>query len=545
MLHDVNHLIALLVVFPLAAGIFTMLLRGQIRLQRCVGIAGIVCSLTTAFVLIAGLGGGEGIALSQMGGWRAPFGITVVFDGISGLLLCVAQVVALGCYLASFSLIERRIERGWFHPLFHMLLLGVNFSFLTGDLFNLFVAFEIMLMSSYGLLCLGASRRQLSQAYKYVILNLIGSTVFVLAAGMVYGLMGTLNYADLARMVAEARVSGESLPSGFHAVAFMLLLVFCLKAAVFPLWFWLPDTYHTMPTPITALFAALLSKVGVYAVLRLYPMVFAAPGIGEGGFALTFLAAGAGLTMLIAILGAVASNELRRVLSLILVSHIGYLIFGIVMMTSASLAGTLLYMSQEMLVMSALFLCCGMIESHTGSDDMSKVGGVLKRSPWLGVLFFIAGLGLIGVPPLSGFYGKVILLHEGFARGHFVLSSMLLLAALLTLVAVVKMWAYVFWSPIKGRLLELPKGAEFGPTIPMRGAFAGIGVLIGASLVFGPVSEPIVRFGMQAASGLPRPEGYVTSVLGPGSWPQRSAPPVITASESGADGVILTTVETN
>jgi len=279
----INNWIVLLMAFPMGAGILTTLLRGHVTSQRLVGIVSLSSTLLLSILFLVKMDGPQSMLFSRVGEWNPPYGIAIVFDGVSGILLVVSSLVALACYLHSFSVLDRRIEKGWFHPLFHLLMMGVNFAFLTGDLFNLFVAFEIMLMASYALLTLGATRAQLSQAYKYVILNLIGSTIFVLGAGIVYGMMGTLNYADLARIVAEAHASNEALPRGFQSVAVMLLLVFGLKGAIFPLWFWLPDTYHTLPTSISGLFAALLSKIGVYAILRLFPMVFAAPGVHERG----------------------------------------------------------------------------------------------------------------------------------------------------------------------------------------------------------------------------------------------------------------------
>lgn len=515
----VNNLIILPIILPMAAGILTTLLRGQLTLQRLVGVSSICATAFFMMLLLAGLPLDGSPFFSMMGDWPAPFGIAIVVDSMSGVLLTVASIVALACYIHSFNTLDRRLEQGWFHPLFHFLLMGVNLSFLTGDLFNLFVAFEVMLMASYALLCTGATKLQLSHAYKYVMLNLIGSTIFVLGAGLLYGMVGTLNFADLARIVAESGAGGEPLPTGFKALAILFLLVFSLKAAVFPLWFWLPDTYPTVPTCITGLFAALLSKVGVYSIFRLFPTIFAAEAIREDSTILMILGTASVATMLLAIMGAIAAHHIRRILSLVLISHIGYLIFGVAVMTNESLSASFFYMAQEMVVISALFLCCGMIEKHAGTDDLSEIGGVLKRAPWLGVFFFIAAMGLVGIPPLSGFYGKAILIREGFASGAWMLSVAGILAASLTLFAVLKIWVYGFWSKPRGAYLELPEGAVVGSRPHMPAAFGAVVGLVTVSVGIGLFAEPSLQLTNTAAASLNNPRPYVEAILGHHSWP--------------------------
>ncbi len=515
-----NNAVALLVILPMSAGVLTTMLRGRLVLQRCVGLPSLLATITTLLVLV-GNAGGSSFAVSQMGDWQAPYGISLVLDGISALLIGTATVVAIAAYVHAMSMLSERLERGWFHPLFHLLLLGVNFSFLTGDLFNLFVAFEIMLMASYALVCLGGGRRQIGQAYKYVVLNLVGSTIFVLGAGLVYGVMGTLNYADLAHMVMEATASSTDdvvLPTGFQALALLLLFVFCVKAAVFPLWFWLPDTYHTMPSSLGAVFAALLSKVGVYAILRLFPMVFAAPGIYESGFLDDLLPVTAGATMLIAIVAAVAAANVRRVVSMILIAHVGYLLFGIALMRDGSFAAVLFYMTQEMLVIAGLFLCCGLMEEHAGSADLRNLGGLARRTPLLGSLFLLLGLAIVGIPPLPGFHGKALLVREGIAAGTleaWILVGATLATAVLTLLAVLRVWCTAFWSPLKGPALALPSGAEPGPPQRFPSAYAGVCLVVVLAVAYGVLAEPMLQWTMQATAGLSTPVGYVDGVLGP------------------------------
>lgn len=504
------NLIALIVVIPLATGVLCALARRSTPLCRFIGLTALLANLGLVLAMLGSLGADQPMFVSMMGKWAPPFGIAIVFDGLSGTLLAIALTVAVAAYIHSWNLLPRHIEHGWFHPLFHMLILGVNFSFLTGDLFNLFVAFEIMLMASYALMCLGGTRQQMSQAFKYVLLNLVGSTVFVLTAGMIYGVTGTLNYADLARFVAE---NEGALPTGFQALAVALLFVFCLKAAVFPLWFWLPDTYHTLPSSIGAVFAALLSKVGVYAVLRMYPMAFANPGVDDLELVRTILAILAGVTMVLAILGAVGATNLRRVVAMILIAHVGYLIFGVTMMNAESFAATLHYMAQEMIIIAGLMLCIGLIEQRAGSVDLRELGGLARRYPLLSTMFFLLAMGLVGIPPLSGFYGKAVLLREGASSGAWWLVGATTFTAVLTLVAIARVWITAFWSELKGPLLDLPEGAKAGPDMPLPLAYAGIGLLVGVSLILGFGAERSYSWTQQATASLAAPSIYIDGVL--------------------------------
>lgn len=504
------NIIALIVAIPLATGVLCAFARRSQHLCRVIGLTALLANLAIVLTLLGSLGPDQTMLVSMMGKWAPPFGIAIVFDGLSGSLIAIALTVAIAAYIHSWNLLPTNIERGWFHPLFHMLILGVNFSFITGDLFNLFVAFEIMLMASYALMCLGGTRQQMSQAFKYVMLNLVGSTIFVLTAGMIYGITGTLNYADLARFVSE---NEGTLPTGFQALAVALLFVFCLKAAVFPLWFWLPDTYHTLPSSIGAVFAALLSKVGVYAILRMYPMAFASPEVADLSIVRNILAVLAGVTMVLAILGAVGATNLRRIVAMILISHVGYLIFGVTLMNAESFAATLHYMTQEMIIIAGLMLCIGVIEHRAGSVDLRELGGLARRYPLLSTMFFLLAMGLVGIPPLSGFYGKAVLLREGASSGSWWLVGATTFAAVLTLVAVARVWITAFWSGLRGPLLNLPEGAKAGPDVPLPFAYAGIGLLASVSLALGFGAERSYNWTQQATASIATPSLYIDGVL--------------------------------
>ncbi|XAL99975.1 proton-conducting transporter membrane subunit [Phycisphaeraceae bacterium D3-23] len=521
------NLIILLCVIPLVAGVLNVFLINRRTASRIVGIASYVAVLGLAlrFLLYtAPLDGAASILVSQMGDWQAPFGITIVFDSLSGLLIAAAATVALCSYIHSFSSLDPAVERRYYHPLMQMLLFGVNMSFLTGDLFNLFVAFEVMLMSSYALLVIGTGLKQMRQAYKYILLNVLASTVFLMAAGMVYGMFGTLNIADLARIVAEIEADPmRSLPAGFTALSVMFLLVFGLKGAFFPLWFWLPDTYYTIPIAVAGLFGGLLTKVGVYTVARLFPLIFASDGTGSlidgvytGGMSQTIqviLIVAAAFTMFLAVLGAVSQHEVRRILSIHVISQVGYMVFGIAVMSGNALAGCAFYMVQHMVVKCALFLCCGVMEKHAGSDDLDKLGGLLKRDWKLGVLFFIAAMSLVGLPPLSGFFGKMVIIREGFSEGQWYLAVVGLVTGALTLLSMLKIWSYGYWNPS-------PQDGYPAKTEPARvrsgnrAAYLGIAMLVAAALFLGFGAEQVYTVAFKAGDQLQNPKAYVTAVLG-------------------------------
>ena len=501
-----NDLLGLLVAIPLGSAVASVAMVGRPIHQRVLGMTSMLVMLGLALTWLVRIRDGQ-VMVSQMGGWRAPFGITLVFDSLSGLLLCAGLVVAIGCTVHGWSMVDPLTERRYFHPLVQLLMMGVNQSFLTGDLFNLFVSFEIVLMASYGLLSIGHTRQQMAQAYKYLLLNLVGSTVFVITAGLVYGMTGTLNIADLARMVAERSEAGVPLPTGFAGLSVLLLVVFGLKGAFFPLWFWLPDTYHTSPVPIAALFSGLLTKVGVYAVLRTFPLVFAVGDARE--VVLPLLAVSAGFTMFLGVLGAVSQHRVRRILAIHVISQVGYMVFGISLMTAAGLAGALYYMIQHMVVKSSLFLCCGVMEYHAGSDDLDEIGGLARRHRWLATAFLVAALSLVGLPPLSGFFGKLVIIREGWTT-HWWLSALGLATGALTLLSMLKIWTLAFWRPESA--LPTAGRRTIGRTRRLRGAHAGIAILVATALFVGLAAEPIYDIAFHAGQQLVDPTAYVEAV---------------------------------
>ncbi|HEB60838.1 MAG TPA: Na+/H+ antiporter subunit D [Phycisphaeraceae bacterium] len=512
------NLIILFIVIPMATGIITLALRGHLLLQRLIGVSALTINLALALITLIYSYSTDTILVTQMGDWPAPFGISIVVDSLSGLVLVAGAIVSLACYLHAFGTIDRDIEEGFFHPLWHLIMFGIQLSFITGDLFNLFVSFEIMLMASYALLTLGTTRKQITQSYKYVMLNLLASGVFVLGAGLIYSMTGTLNYADLARFVEEHRASGTPLPAAFNAVAVLLLMVFGCKAAIFPLWFWLPDTYYTCPTSIAAFFSGMLTKVGVYALARLYPMIFATPFVRHDGVTQQLLLIAAAFTMFLGVLGAVSMHNIRRILAIHVISQVGYMIFGIALLTQDGIRGCMIYMVQHMVVKSSLFLCSGVVEKYRGTDDLNKLGGLAKQAPWLATLFFIAAMSLVGLPPLSGFFGKYVVIKEGFLTGYWWLSMFGLLTGLLTLLSMLKIFGYAFWSP-KPEAAPASirdKGVKNNPSIAF--AYIGIVILVTSALFIGFGAQFVNGPAGRAGDIATNPHRYIAAVLGEETW---------------------------
>ncbi|MBB6428436.1 proton-conducting transporter transmembrane domain-containing protein [Algisphaera agarilytica] len=512
-----NNLLILTVAVPVVMGLLCVPLVNLPKLCRGISLLSFAATFIISVVLLGQLGSwGDpetgGIMVSQMGDWAAPYGITLVFDSMSGLMLAGASLVALCTTLFAIGSLPARTERRYFHPLVNFLMLGVNLSFLTGDLFNLFVAFEIMLMASYGLLVIGGGKDQLRQAYKYVVMNLLASSVFVIAAGMTYGMFGTLNMADLGRLTTELSARGE-LPTGFTALGVLFLFVFTLKAGVFPLWFWLPDTYPTLPISIAGLFGGVLTKVGLYAIARTFSLVFLA---GEAGAVIIpILAVGAALTMFVGVLGALAYTSMRRVLSMMLIVGVGYSLFGIVIMTEGSLQGAAFYMVQSMVVMAAVFLCCGLIERATGTDDIGRMGALLQQPKLigLGVMVFIGLLSIVGLPPTSGFHGKLIIIREGLTDMFWVVGVTALLVGGLSLLAALRVWGSSFWGPAPNTA-DTPEGDDHAQiqSFP-RSERVGAWGLIVASLLIGFAAEPLLNTAGRAGQQLAEPQAYVDAVL--------------------------------
>ncbi|SDN53253.1 Na+/H+ antiporter subunit D [Geodermatophilus sp. DSM 45219] len=427
------------VLIPLLGAAGALLVSGHPVFQRALSVAVLTAVLGVSVALLF-VADAESASSVSVGGWPVPLGIVLVVDRLSALMLVVASTVALGVLVFAVGQGaadgQEETPLSIFHPTFLVLVAGVSNAFLAGDLFNLYVGFEILLMASYVLLTLGGTAARIRGGITYIIVSLTSSLVFLAAIGLVYAATGTVNMAQLAVRLGE-------LPEGTQVLLqSMLLIAFGIKAAVFPLSAWLPDSYPTAPAPVTAVFAGLLTKVGVYAIIRTQTLLF------PGGALDDLLMWAALATMLIGILGAVAQSDLRRMLSFTLVSHIGYMVFGIALGTAAGLAGAVFYVAHHIAIQTTLFLVAGLVERQGGTTSVDRLGGLARRSPLLAVLFFVPAVNLAGIPPLSGFIGKLGLLQAGVAEGSalaFTLVAGGVVTSLLTLLAVARIWTRAFW----------------------------------------------------------------------------------------------------
>ncbi|MDG4663397.1 Na+/H+ antiporter subunit D [Mycobacterium sp. 236(2023)] len=457
--HLASVLTPLPVLIPMLAAAMTLFAGRRPRLQRFIAVPALSAAVVVSCLLLY-LADRDGTIALQVGGWgptepgMGPLGVTLVVDRLSALMLVVSSIVLLAVV---FYAIGQGIRDGderqpvsIFLPTYLVLSAGVFMAFLAGDLFNLFVGFEVLLSASFVLLTIGASKERVRAGISYVMVSMVSSLVFLFGIALVYATTGTLNLAEIA-------VRLDDVPSGTRMALFAVLLVaFGIKAAVFPLSAWLPDSYPTAPAPVTAVFAGLLTKVGVYAIIRAHSLLF--PG---GGMDAVLLVAGV-LTMIIGILGAIAQSDIKRLLSFTLVSHIGYMVFGIALSNQLGMSGAIYYVAHHILVQTTLFLVVGLIERQAGASTLERLGGLAMASPLLAFVFVVPALNLGGIPPFSGFIGKVALLEAGAESGSvlaWILVAGGVVTSLLTLYVVARVWTKAFWRSRK----DAPEGHLSGP----------------------------------------------------------------------------------
>jgi multicomponent Na+:H+ antiporter subunit D len=496
----VSWLLVLPILIPLLSAALTFLFWGSLRVQRSLSMLGAFGLLGVSVLLLMTVSQG-GILAVQVGDWPAPFGITLVADHLSAIMVVMAGIMAAAIAVYASGSIDERRERYSFHPLVHALLTGVCGAFLTGDLFNFYVWIEVLLISSFVLLALGGERAQLDGAVKYVTINLLASLLLLTAIALTYGMTGTLNMADLA-----VKLPGVANTGLVTAVAMLFIIALGLKSAVFPLFFWLPASYHTPPAVVSALFAGLLTKVGVYALLRLFTLIFT----GDLAFTHTALLWIGGLTMVTGVLGAVAQNDFRRILSVHIVSQIGYMIMGLALFTPLALAGAVFYVVHNIIAKTNLFLISGVTERLAGSYELKKLGGLYRAYPFLSLLFLVSALGLAGLPPSSGFFAKLLLAQAGLEQGAYLIVATALGVGVLTLFSMTKIWSQAFWEPLPKGMRPLPQGYR-----GLTAMLAPIAVLAALVVAMGIGFAPVFELSMRAAEDMLNPAGYIEAVLGP------------------------------
>jgi multicomponent Na+:H+ antiporter subunit D len=482
------------ILVPMAAAALMLLASRRPVLQRWIGLGGAIALLISAIVVFREVEG-AGIQVLQLSGWPAPFGITLVADLLASLLLIAVGIVAVAVTGAAFAGVDPRREAFGYHPLIQILLMGVSGAFLTGDFFNLYVWFEVMLVASFVLMALHRNRAQLEAAYKYVTINLIASSIFLTALGLLYGVTGTLNMADVARVWPAVRSTGMDV-----VLAALFVIAFSIKAGLFPLFFWLPASYHTPPAAVGAVFAGLLTKVGVYALIRIFTLLF------QGGppAVVTMMLVMSAATMLIGLVAALQERDFRRILSFNLVGHIGYTTASLALLTPAALSGAIFYVLHHIIVITNLFLVSGVLVRLRRTTDMRALGGMYRGRPVFAAIAMVPIFSLAGVPPLSGFLGKLAILEGTFAAGAFWLGGLVLFVGLLTLLSMGRTWAEVFWRPSK----EADRGL---PGRPLMIAISGLSLItIAISVIAGPLLDITLR----AAHQLLQRDEYIRIVLG-------------------------------
>jgi multicomponent Na+:H+ antiporter subunit D len=475
----VSNLIPLPIVLPLLGAALASLFGRWKAVQRAIGALVLTATTAISIVLLVAVDR-DGTLVMHAGDWRGPIGITLVVDRLASIFLAVGSVMLLAVFVYAIGQPGAERNHVGFQSVYLVLAAGVAGAFVTGDLFNLFVSFEMMLTASYVLLTLGGRREQLRSGMTYVVISLVASTLFITALALLYASTGTVNMADLATKIAE-------LPRGLRqAFASLLVVVFGIKAALFPLFSWLPDSYPIAPGPVTAVFAGLLTKVGVYALIRSQTLLFPADSRPD-----ELLMVLAGLTMVIGIVGAIAQDDVKRILSFNIVSHIGFMVMGLALFSVEGLAAAMFYAVHHIIAMTTLFLVGGLIEHIGGSSRMRELGNLVRTAPVVAMLFLVPSLSLAGIPPLSGFVPKFALVDAGLAGDRIALVAASLVASLLTLFSVMKIWIGVFWSPA----VEAPAGTSHtvgrlgGPAlmvVPTALLFvAGIAVAVAAGPLYG------------------------------------------------------------
>lgn len=485
---------------PILTALMCCLFLGRPGVGRRVFIAissAVQCGL--AFYLAARAFDGPPLVL-LMGGWAPQLGVVLIVDGLAAIMLCLSTVVAMACILFSYAEIPVWSEQPLRLPLMQLLVAGINLSFITGDLFNLFVAFEIMLVASYALLTLEANDHHIKEAFPYLAVNIFGSALFLVAAGLAYSVFGTLNLADISHRASQ--MPGDF---GVMLVAVILVVVFGIKAGVFPLYYWLPNSYPILPFSLGAFYSGMLTKVGIYVLLRTLCTVFP-HNLTPIYLALAWLA---GLTMVLAVLGAVSRNFIRGVLSFHIVSQIGYMILAIGFFTPLAISACIFYVIHHIIVKSSLFLIGGTAMFYNRTDNLARMGGLMNASPLLAACFLLQAFSLAGVPPLSGFWGKYIIVLVGLEEHRYWLVGAALLASILTLVSMMKIWIGAFWErlPEDGTAEpEAPRAARMMKGIVCVMTLLSLGIGFGAEFIFG-IAE-------KAAVSLMNPNEYVQAVLG-------------------------------
>lgn len=491
-----SNLLLFPIIIPLMFAAILMLFPKNLKLQRIIASVGAGLTLISSIFLLATVHS-NGVQAITLGSWPAPFGISMVSDLFAALLVVSSSLVTLFVVIYSFSSIGIEREKSFYYPAVLFLMTGVNGAFTTGDLFNLFVFVEVLLMASYALIVHGAEKPQLRESIKYLVVNIISSTLFVAGVAYLYSVTGTVNMADLAVKIPQI---GEA-TGILTVIAVLFLVVFGFKAAIFPLYFWLPGSYQAPPLPILALFGALLTKVGVYAIMRTYTLFFTM----NTEFTHGLLAIIAILTIVAGCIGALAYFDVKKIIIYNIIIAVGVILFGVSQMNEAGINGAIFYLVHDMMIKAVLFFLVGIVAVLFGTSNLRQMGGLIKTYPVLGWTYLIAAFSLAGIPPLSGFPGKLLIIQGGFEGPHFWGSIVILATSLLVLLSALRIFVYAFWGePVA--TVPLKKSSYHAMFIPTV-------VLVAITVVFGVGAELFMPFITGAGEVLLNPSIYIDAVL--------------------------------
>lgn len=483
------------VLIPMLFAAILLFFPKNISLQRTIAAIGAAATLIAGLFLLFKVAA-DGIQAVTLGSWDAPFGITMVSDLLSVLLVLTATIITLFVIFYSIPTIGIEREKSFYYPAVLFLLLGVNGAFTTGDIFNLFVFFEVLLMASYTLIVHGGEKPQLRESIKYLLVNVISSALFVAAVAFLYSVTGTLNMADLAVKIPQIEETGI-----LTVIAVMFLVVFGFKAAIFPLYFWLPGAYHAPPMPILALFGALLTKVGVYAIIRTYTLFFTM----NIAFTHELLGIIAILTIIAGCIGALAYFDVKKIIIYNIIIAVGVILFGVAQMNEAGIDGAIFYLVHDMLIKAALFFLVGIVAVIFGTSNLREMGGLMKTYPVLGWVYLITAFSLAGIPPLSGFPGKLLIVQGGFEGPQFWGSIVVLATSLLVLLSALRIFIYAFWGePVE--IAPLKKRSYYQMFIPAA-------ILVGLTVILGVGAEMFMPLIKGAGEVLLNPSIYIDAVL--------------------------------
>jgi multicomponent Na+:H+ antiporter subunit D len=500
------YLLSVLLI-PLLTAITILFLWGKVVAQKIVGAISSILYLFAAIMLF-NQALTSGMAIENVGNWPIGFGIVLVVDQLSAIFLMLCAILSVVAFWYGSSFIESKASLSIFLPVYFFLLFGLSGAFMAGDIFNLYVWFEVMLVSSFVLFTIGASRSQLEASLKYVTINVVSSALFLIGIGILYGLTGTLNMAMLGKLLPE--LQNQTLAT---VGASFFLISFGIKAAIFPLFFWLPATYHTAPIGFTALVVALLTKVGIYSLIRFFTIIYPLQGTPIQPILLVLAA----FTMVVGVFGAAAQTDFRRILSFHIVSQIGYMIMGIAIYTPLAIAGALFFVVHNVLVKTNLFFIAGLVGKLFGTYKLKELGGIMQKLPFVAILFAISAFSLTGIPPLTGFWGKYLLAKGGFETGNTlitIVTAVSLGVSLLTLFSMTKIWNEAFWKPFPNICGDLEPSTNFRSILKAYpGMLVSIFVLTAIILVISFFPNSSIEWCMSAAENIINRDMYINGIL--------------------------------